>query len=316
MTALADTSTRSTPASSRRPCGSHRPCSTVCSSRSDAVHPADRLAATSSGLAEPQWPLDPSAAASAGQDALYTSWLRDGQDQASSVSVSVRPSSPDRRSSSTSRSARKAPPCARPRCRPDGHDTRDLRPPRRHRSGVQRLPGRAGPADLPNDTVFDIAVVDHTISDLLAHPLATAEQTRIYAVAQLLALRQGLEISGANLQRHSVVIGTAGSRRARCRVARIDHRVDRRDPGLAGDARRRSPANRPAAHRRRGATGHAAVDRRCRTGAAGLPTGGAEQRHRRVALDAARGRRARRATGTTCRACCRPRRSPTPTPRR
>ena len=33
--------------------------------------------------------------------------------------------------------------------------------------------GELVPADLPNGAVFDIAVVDHTISDLLVHPLAT-----------------------------------------------------------------------------------------------------------------------------------------------
>ena len=30
-------------------------------------------------MVEPQWPIDPSSAASAGQNSLYTSWFRDGQ---------------------------------------------------------------------------------------------------------------------------------------------------------------------------------------------------------------------------------------------
>ena len=38
-------------------------------------------------LAEPQWPLDPSAAAAAGQGSLYTSWLRDGQDRLTSLGL-------------------------------------------------------------------------------------------------------------------------------------------------------------------------------------------------------------------------------------
>jgi hypothetical protein len=38
-------------------------------------------------IAEPQWPIDPSAAAAAGQDSLYTSWLRDGQDRLGSLGL-------------------------------------------------------------------------------------------------------------------------------------------------------------------------------------------------------------------------------------
>jgi hypothetical protein len=63
-------------------------------------------------------------------------------------------------------------------------------------------------ATLPNGTSFDVAVVDHAISQLLVKPLATTELTRIYAVAHLLALRQGIEIAGASLPRHAVLIAT------------------------------------------------------------------------------------------------------------
>ena len=38
-------------------------------------------------VAETQWPLDASEAAAANQDALYTSWLRDGQDQLSDLGL-------------------------------------------------------------------------------------------------------------------------------------------------------------------------------------------------------------------------------------
>jgi hypothetical protein len=63
-------------------------------------------------------------------------------------------------------------------------------------------------ADLPNDTDFDTAVIDHTISDLLAHPLLTPVQTTIYVVANLLALQQGIEADDGIPQRHAVVIAT------------------------------------------------------------------------------------------------------------
>ncbi len=158
-------------------------------------------------VADPEWPLDPSAAASAAQAPLYTTWLRNGQDRL--VSLGLGPGIITRSTIFVDH--------------PIGFEGATLT--RNLGAGLMVMTpeiydgldgsiaafsdfrGELVPADLPNDTVFDIAVVDHTISDLLVHPLATAEQTRIYAVAQLLALRQGLEISGADVQRHSVVIG-------------------------------------------------------------------------------------------------------------
>jgi len=50
--------------------------------------------------------------------------------------------------------------------------------------------------------------VDHTISQLLVRPMSTPEQTRVYIVAHLLALRQKIETAGASLQRHAVLIAT------------------------------------------------------------------------------------------------------------
>ena len=159
-------------------------------------------------VADPEWPLDPSAAASAGQGPLYTTWLRDGQDRL--VSLGLGPAIISRSSILVDH--------------PIGGEGATLT--RNLGAGLMVMTpeiydGLAGsigpfsdfrgelvPANLPNGSVFDIAVVDHAISDMLVHPLATAEQTRIYAVAELLALRQGLEISGADLRRHSVVIAT------------------------------------------------------------------------------------------------------------
>ncbi|HEY7626185.1 MAG TPA: DUF6049 family protein, partial [Ilumatobacteraceae bacterium] len=59
---------------------------------------------------------------------------------------------------------------------------------------------------LPNGTSIDIAVVDHIISEMLSHPSASLELTRVYVVANLLGLRQGIVTSGASAARHSVVI--------------------------------------------------------------------------------------------------------------
>ena len=176
------------------------------------------------------------------------------------VSASVRRCSADRRSSSTNRSAIGGATLRRDQgaglmvMTPDIYEET-----RRHDRPVQPEPGELIDVQLPNDTGLDGAVVDDAIANLLVDPLATPEQTRIYVLAHLLALRQKSRLEGAPLQRHSVVIGDTGSRRARRRARRLDHRVDRRDPGAcACDARRRGPAHRPAVIARRGATRHTA----------------------------------------------------------
>jgi hypothetical protein len=159
-------------------------------------------------LAEPQWPLDPSAAAAAGQGPLYTSWLRDGQDRLTSLGLGpavVTRSTifADQPISGPGATMRRDQGAGLMVMSPQMYD--DLVP----FGAIGRYSDYTGElfaAELPNDTVFDVAVVDHTISDLIVHPLETAELTRIYAVADLLALRQRLETIGAPLRRHSVVI--------------------------------------------------------------------------------------------------------------
>ncbi len=159
-------------------------------------------------VAEPQWPIDASQAAAAGQDSLYTTWLRDGQDGLTDLGLGP---------AIISRSTILVD-------QPIGAQGAILR--RNLGAGLMAMSaqiydtlsgsikvfsdykGELIAAKLPNGTVFDVAVVDHGISDLLVHPLATTELTRIYAVAHLLALRQGIEISGASLQRHAVLIAT------------------------------------------------------------------------------------------------------------
>ncbi len=159
-------------------------------------------------VAEPQWPLDPSAAAAAKQDLLYASWLRDGEDRFAGLglgpsvvsSASILVDGPIGAEGAALR-------------RLGGAQLMVMTP-----KIYDGLPGsifvfsdyKGGlvPAHLPGGAVLDTAVVDHTISALLAHPFETPELTRIYAVAGLLALRQSLLISGESLQRHAVVIGT------------------------------------------------------------------------------------------------------------
>jgi hypothetical protein len=159
-------------------------------------------------VAEPQWPLDPSAAAWAKQDLLYASWLRDGEDRfarlglgpsvVSSASILV-----DRTIGADGAALRRL----------GGAQLMVMTP-----TVYDELPGTIKifsdfeggliPAHLPNGAVLDAAVVDHTISAMLVNPFETSELTTIYAVAGLLALRQSIVISGDSPQRHAVVIGT------------------------------------------------------------------------------------------------------------
>jgi hypothetical protein len=158
-------------------------------------------------VAETQWPLDASQSAAANQQSLYTSWLRDGQDQLSGLglgpSVMTRATIfADTPISAGGATLRRDLGAALMVVTPDLYDSFD--------GTIYFFSDNKGelvPAQLPTST-FDMAVIDHGISDLLATPLATPEMTRIYTVANLLALRQGIEIAGEDVDRRSVVIGT------------------------------------------------------------------------------------------------------------
>jgi Family of unknown function (DUF6049) len=158
-------------------------------------------------VVEPQWPIDPSSASSAGQTSLYTSWLRAGQDRLAGLGLG-----PSVTTTSTIIVDQ-----------PIGADGATLR--RNLGAGlmvtthavydelegsIKRYSDYKGeliPADLPNNTTLDVAVVDKIISDMVAQPLASPELTRIYAVAGLLALRQGIEIAGEDPGKRAVVLG-------------------------------------------------------------------------------------------------------------
>jgi Family of unknown function (DUF6049) len=159
-------------------------------------------------VAEPVWPLDPSAAAFAGQGSLYTSWLRDGQ--AKLTSLGLGPAIVTRSTifvdhpiSDAGATLQYDQGAGLMVMTPDVYEDLDG-----SIGQFSQYRGELVDAQLSNNTHLDGAVVDPTISDLLLHPLATPEQTRIYALANLLALRQRLETEGASLQRHAVVIGT------------------------------------------------------------------------------------------------------------
>jgi hypothetical protein len=159
-------------------------------------------------LAEPRWPIDPSVAATAGQDSLYTSWLRAGQDRLDGLGlgpaiISRSTIFVDQSISADGASLRRNLGAGLMVMTPDVFNGLG--------GAIQKYSDYTGElfaAALPNDTTVDVAVVDQLISQLLVHPLATPELTRIYVLANLLALRQKLEISGTSVARHAVLMAT------------------------------------------------------------------------------------------------------------
>jgi hypothetical protein len=155
---------------------------------------------------EPQWPIDPSFAASAGQNSLYTSWLRDGQRRLADLGLGP--------STITTSTILVDKPIGAPGAilrynlgaglmvtTPKIYDTLPGTI-----SKYSDFTGELIAAQLPNNTTLDVAVVDRIISDLLVHPLATPKLTQVYAVANLLALRQGIAIVGESPRQRAVVL--------------------------------------------------------------------------------------------------------------
>ena len=95
-------------------------------------------------VAEPQWPIDPSAAADAGQGPLYTRWLRDGSGtpRAPRARTIDHHHVDDLRRRADRWGRRGA--AVRPRRRTDGDDTPALRQPRGLHRSLQRLQRRTG----------------------------------------------------------------------------------------------------------------------------------------------------------------------------
>lgn len=157
-------------------------------------------------IAEPRWPLDPSAAAAASQESLYTSWLRAGEDSLAALvptPISRSMAFVDQSISAKGATLRRNLGARMMVMTPTVYDSLDG-----SIGKYSDYTGQLVAANLPNDTPFDAAIVDRIIADLLAHPLHTTTQTTIYVVAHLLALRQGVETTGGLAQRHAVVIAT------------------------------------------------------------------------------------------------------------
>ena len=170
---------------------------------------AARLTAVLDGddlLSSPLLPLDPSAAAAAGQQSLYTQWLRDGEDGLAAIA-----SGPAVRTVTL---------VDRPISADGGALARDMGA----RLFVLTPELFAGLLDSPGaftDTtgLIDVrvaggatvpaTVVDSGIADILQQGASEPALTAVVVAAELLAVREGLDAAGEDPSRHGITIGTA-----------------------------------------------------------------------------------------------------------
>lgn len=156
-------------------------------------------------LSAPVLPLDVSLAAEAGQDALYTQWLRDGEDALARVV-----DAPTQRTLAL---------VTEPLSRSGGLLLRNLgtRMLVLPSSLYDELPGTLGgftdstqlvQIAVDESSTVDAAVVDRIIAPSLTQVTAEPQLHAVRLVADLLAARRQVEDLGDDVRRHSVLLGT------------------------------------------------------------------------------------------------------------
>lgn len=175
------------------------------------VDPAlvDRLVqalADSDVTAAPTLPLDPSAAAAAGQTGLYTQWLRDGEDALGEEL----PNPPTRIVQFVEG----------PTSQAGAGLLRDLGTrllaltPAVYNSTIDTIgigftdTSQVVRVRLGDGALLDAIIVDRAISETLSEPVANPLLAAIYSVADLLGFRQQIHDRGTDPGRHGVLIGT------------------------------------------------------------------------------------------------------------
>jgi len=169
----------------------------------------ERLGAALDGddlLSAPELPLDPSAAAADDQQAMYTEWLRDGEDALATLLADP--------------SIRTVTFVDQPLSPAGGLLLRDLgtRLMVMPTSIYDALPDSFGVftdtstlvrINVGTDVTVPATIIDRGIADLLAQPTTDPQLTAIYAVAQLLATRQQIADRGDSPAQHGITIAAA-----------------------------------------------------------------------------------------------------------
>lgn len=154
-------------------------------------------------LARPRIGFDPSSAAAAGQQELYTQWLRDGEDALRQAAPGVR----------STRAATFAPgpisAAGASLVRDLGARVLILTPDDLDRLGATvPAPTQLVPIALHDGGELDAAVVDRRLSRWLTAPGDDVRLAAVQMVAELLAIRAEIAGRGDALDRHAIVLGT------------------------------------------------------------------------------------------------------------
>ncbi|MDO8361582.1 MAG: hypothetical protein Q7V88_01680 [Actinomycetota bacterium] len=163
----------------------------------------DTVLARHNLVSTPSLPLDPSAAAAAGEQALYTQWLRDGEDVLAEAVATP--------------SLRTLAFVDEPLSQAGGDLLRDLgaRLLVLPHSIYDGLGGSLGwltdssqlvQIEVADGVTIDCVVIDRFASATLAKPTSNATLTAIYAVADLLAAREQMVDTGSDVRRHGITI--------------------------------------------------------------------------------------------------------------
>ncbi len=156
-------------------------------------------------LSQPRVPLDPSAAAAADQEALFTRWLREGENAISSLDGAP----PSDRSVWLSSSPLTT--AGASLLRNLGTRVLVLSPDEYAAAtgslGASTDTTQLLQTQLPDNTVMPTMVIDPVLADRLDNSLLAPEQAALYAAADLVATRDQLAAAATPVTGHSMVIG-------------------------------------------------------------------------------------------------------------
>lgn len=180
----------------------------VAASSEDGAALVDRLKvalAEHAVLSAPRRPLDPSQAAAAGQGALYTQWLRDGEDDLDGVLTT-----PSMRTivfvdATLSEGGGALLRDLGARLMVTTPDVFDLLP---RSTGIYTDLSQLVQLEVAPGVTLDAAVTDRRTGQVLARRTSTPTLTSIYTITDLLAYRQEIVDAGDDPRHHGITLGT------------------------------------------------------------------------------------------------------------
>ena len=156
-------------------------------------------------LSAPRRPLDPSLAAAAGQGALYTQWLRDGEDDLAGVLTTPSTRTIVFVDASLSEGGGSLLRDLGARLMVTTPDVFDLLP---RSTGIYTDLSQLVQLEVAPGVTLDAAVTDRRTGQVLARRTTTPTLTSIYTITDLLAYRQEIVDAGDDPRHHGITLGT------------------------------------------------------------------------------------------------------------